>query len=228
MHRAATHTAPDDHGHVLLYVVDSEPTDPFAVLDATFGHRVDHWVYIPDPRADPVRSSPRVSVLRWPLGSLPYDSNELQPDHVVDALTSAIRSRAKHLRGQRVGFAVADCSAVMRYVQNPATHLRMELTWHDDVTRIWDTYLGSPPAIDVCVYRDDDLAALALTIDRLATALDLISRHDDVVVLNQRQQLSNGSVAVEALLERARPLAVSKSSWAALSSAASRGLATQN
>jgi transcriptional regulator with XRE-family HTH domain len=226
LHRAATDTAPDEHGHVLVYVVDSEPTDPFEILDATFGDRVDHWIYVPDPRAVPVQASARVSVCSWPLGSRPYDSNDLQPDHVVHALTGAVRSRAKHLRGKRVGFAVADCSAVMRYVQNPATHLRMELRWHEQVTRIWDTYLHSAPAIDVCVYRDGDLDALALTIDRLSTTLDLISRHDDVLVLNQGQQLSNGSVAVAALLERARPRGVGKSAWAALSSAASRGLTT--
>jgi transcriptional regulator with XRE-family HTH domain len=224
LHRAATDTAPGSRDHVLLYVVDSEPTDPFAILDANFGDRVDHWIYVPDPRAVPVTASARVSVFPWPLGSLPYDSNELRPDNVVDALTGAVRSRARHLRGRRVGFAVADCSAVMRYVQNPATHLRMELTWHEHVTRIWDTYLHSAPVIDVCVYRDADLDALALTIDRLSTTLDLISRHDDVLVLNHGLQLTNGSVAVEALLERARPRGVGKSAWTALSCAAARGL----
>ena len=176
--------AETDPRHALLYVINEAQSDPFDVLDAHFGARVDHWLYIPDPRGVAPDPSARVTVCPWPLGQAPYDSTTLDPAALMVALEEALKAHADGMEGKRVGIAIADCSAVMRFVQNPAKHVQMERTWHDNVSRLWAQYLRTAPAIDVCVYRDDDIDALGLTIDRLATTLELVERHDLVCVLS--------------------------------------------
>jgi transcriptional regulator with XRE-family HTH domain len=225
---AATSMAETDPRHTLLYVINEAQSDPFDVLDAHFGTRVDHWFYIPDPRGLAPEPPARVTVCLWPLGQAPYDSTTLDPAALMVALEEALKAHADGMEGKRVGIAIADCSAVMRFVQNPAKHVQMERTWHDNVSRLWAQYLRTAPAIDVCVYRDDDIDALGLTIDRLATTLELVERHDLVCVLSSGSEVTVGRPAVRTILESARPGGVSSSSWGRLVAATSVGLATTN
>ena len=86
-------------------------------------------------------------------------------------------------------------------------------------------YLDAPPAVDVCSYNNEDLDALGLTIDQLATALELIANHDHVIVLDGDTTTTSAS-AVRRILGHARPIGTSTDAWQTLTAAAAQTLAT--
>lgn len=213
-----------DDAHVLLYCV--EATGPlFATVDHAFGADVDHWIYIADPRHAEVAPKERVTICTWELGAFPYASSRLDPRDILTALEREVAEVAKGLQGQRVGLAIMDCSAVMRYVQNAADEVAFEREWHDGVHRIWREHLQSEPAIDVCGYRHADVEALGLTIDQLGTALTLISTHDRVVVADAGGSTISGRAAIRRILAEARPGGVSAAAWREITRAAADSLA---
>lgn len=112
----------------------------------------------------------------------------------------------------------------MRYVQDAATEVALEREWHGHVERIWQARLGTGPAIDVCAYDHADVAALGLTIDQLGTALELVTRHDRVVVLDG-DEVTEGAPAIRRILDQARPQGTSVGAWRELAAAAARTLA---
>ncbi len=210
--------------HLLLYVLTPPPAGLVTSLDTVFGSGVDHWLHIADPRDPNADSTPRATTRRFALGSAPYASNYLQPERLIDALEREVAALGEAKHALRVGLLIADCSAVMRYVQNASAEVEMEPTWHDHVHRIWERHLGRPPAADVCAYYHDDLAALGLTIDQLATALALITHHHRVLVLDG-DTVTEGPPAVRRILEQARPHGTTSESWRRLAAMAARGLA---
>ena len=213
-----------DAPHVLLYCVDA--TGPlFATVDATFGADVDHWIYIADPRHAEVAPKGRATICTWELGAFPYGSAHLEPQDILTALEREVAKVAATLKGQRVGLAIMDCSAVMRYVQNAADEVAFEREWHDGVHRIWHDHLQSEPAVDVCGYRHTDVDALGLTIDQLGTALTLISTHDRVVVAESGDVTISGRAAIRRILAEARPSGVSATAWREITRAAADSLA---
>ena len=213
-----------DAPHVLLYCVDA--TGPlFGTVDRAFGADVDHWIYIADPRHVEVAPEGRATICVWELGAFPYANSCLDPQDILTALEREVASVAKELGGQRVGLAIMDCSAVMRYVQNAADEVAFEREWHDGVHRIWREHLQSEPAVDVCGYRHADVEALGLTIDQLGTALTLISTHDRVVVADAGGSTISGRAAIRRILAEARPSGVSASAWREITRAAADSLA---
>jgi transcriptional regulator with XRE-family HTH domain len=220
---------PSPHGrhaaHVLAYVVTPPPGGTLAALDAIYGADVDHWLHIIDPRTAGDHSSERVTERRFALGSSPYATPEqLDPDSLVQALDREVATIAPTLHGRRVGLLIADCSAVMRYLHDASAEVAVEAIWHDAVTHIWQTRLGASPAIDVCAYQHDDIAALGLTIDRLQSALDLITRHDNVLLI-QDNGIVRGAPAIRRILATARPPGATTTAWDQLTAAAAHTLA---
>lgn len=210
--------------HVLLYCVDA--AGPlFATVDREFGADVDHWIYIADPRYAEAAPKGRATICTWPLGSFPYATELLDPKDILIALERAVAKVAKTLKDKRVGLAIMDCSAVMRYVQNAADEVDFEREWHSGVHRIWHQHLQSEPAVDVCGYRHADVEALGLTIDQLGTALTLISNHDRAVVVETDAAVVSGRAAIRRILAEARPAGVSAAAWREITRAAADSLA---
>ena len=210
--------------HVLLYCLDGAHVDVMNALDERYGDRVDAWLHFADPR-EPVSSCAKQTIVSWSFGQYPYDSPVLDPELLLAAVESTVVSHLATLRGKRVGIAITDCSAVMRYVSNAATEVELESRWHSEVQRIWRTHLGSDPVVDVCGYYERDLLALGLTIDQLSTALDLIRRHDEVLALDSDGSFFTGQSSVQRLLASARPAGANEHSWRLLVDAAAETLA---
>jgi transcriptional regulator with XRE-family HTH domain len=212
--------------HVLLYCVDAPHQSLLPAIDRLFGETVDHWLYIADPR-HPEGKLPnqRATICRWSLGAYPYSTTRLDPAALVDALEREVSGLAEAHSGRRVGLVIADCSAVMRYVQNAAVEVELEHTWHEHVRRIWTRHLHGPPAIDICAYRHDDIDALGVTIDQLATALDLVTNHEQVIVLTGNDDVTTGAPAIRRILQHARPPGIGTTAWHDLTDAASEALA---
>ena len=211
-------------GHVLLYSFDDRAC-PLEASEGLFGDRVDHWLCIADPRGEePALPGGRATVRQWQLGKFPYDGPRLVPDQLVAALELEVRELARVHAGRRVGLLIADCSAVMRRVQNAEAEVALERRWDSEVHRIWAEHLHCPPAVDVCAYRHADVEALGLSIDQLATALELVRQHDLVILLGGDGPLT-GLPAIRRILERARPPGVGAGAWRELAAAAAAGLA---
>ncbi len=211
-------------GHVLLYSFDDRAC-PLEASEGLFGDRVDHWLCIADPRGEePALPGGRATVRQWQLGKFPYDGPRLVPDQLVAALELEVRELARVHAGRRVGLLIADCSAVMRRVQNAEAEVALERRWDSEVHRIWAEHLHCPPAVDVCAYRHADVEALGLSIDQLATALELVRQHDLVILLGGDGPLT-GLPAIRRILERARPPGVGAGAWRELAAAAAPGLA---
>ena len=108
---------------------------------------------------------------QWQVGEFPYDGPGSCPTSLFRR-SSRSPGFARVHAGRRVGLLIADCSAVMRRVQNAEAEVALERRWNSEVHRIWAEHLHGPPAVDVCAYRHADVEALGLSIDQLATALE--------------------------------------------------------
>jgi len=211
--------------HVLAYVLRSPLGGNLAALDALLGADVDHWLHIADPRNMADDHPARATTRRFALGAYPYETRHLEPAALLDAVEREVAALAPGQRGRRVGLLIADCSAVMRYLQNASSEIELESSWHERVHEIWVRYLDAPPAVDVCSYNNEDLDALGLTIDQLATALELIANHDHVIVLDG-DTTTTSAPAIRRILGHARPIGTSTDAWQALAAAAAQTLAT--
>jgi transcriptional regulator with XRE-family HTH domain len=224
----ATSSAAADGDHVLLYCLDRPSGGVLGTVDRLFGSDVDHWLFVADPR-DPEPGGVgdgRATVVRWELGVFPYETRHLDTDALLAALDDAVRSLSAMHAARRVGLAIADCSAVMRWVQNADSEVALEKTWHHHVHDAWTRHLGCEAAIDVCIYNHDDMQALGLTIDQVATALTLIREHHRVFVLDDGVAIG-GSPAISRILQRAQPSGISLAAWTTLSAAAAETFAAR-
>ena len=210
--------------HVLVYVLDLPPAGLLQAVDELLGDGVDHWLHIADPRGGGEDAPARATTRRFTLGTYPYATTQLVPADLVSALDREVAALARSYQGRAVGLLISDCSAVMRDLRNPASEVELESEWHHHVHRIWASRLTSAPAVDVCAYLHADVAALGLTIDQLATALELISRHDHVIVLDGTE-ITRGAPAIRRILDRVRPAGTSVAAWHHLTSAAATSLA---
>ena len=212
--------------HVLLYCIGERGRDILGAIDRLFGGSVDHWLYIADPREGALCTlAARATVCRWNLGTFPYDHSHLDPRKILDALDLEVGRLAPTHIGERVGLAIADCSAVMRWVQNAEAEVEFERTWHGHTQRIWRERLDGFPAIDVCVYQHADIDAIGLNIDQVSTALDLVRVHDRIVVLDQEGDVMTGAPAIRRILELVRPSGISTAAWSDIGAAAAESLA---
>lgn len=91
----------------------------------------------------------------------------------------------------------------MRWVQDAATEVALEKSWHRQVQRIWAEQLHTAPAVDVCACRHDDLQALGIT-DQVVTALTLMREHQRVLVIDDGE-LITGAPAGRRILRDAQP-----------------------
>jgi transcriptional regulator with XRE-family HTH domain len=221
--RPASAPATPHHAHLLAYVTEPPPGGLPMALNEVLGADVDHWLYIADPRFDAPATTPRVTVRRFTLGRPPYATPDLDGDALVAAIDAEAAALARSYHGRRVGLVIADCSAVMRYLNDAAAEVALESRWHDAVVDIWMRRLAQPPAADVCVYEQSDLAALGVTIDQLAIALELITRHDRVLVFDGSRTIS-GAPAVRRILDQAQPAGTSGAAWGRLATAAAQAL----
>ena len=209
--------------HVLVYVLDSPPAGLLQAIDELLGGG-DHWPHLADPRGGGEDAPARATTRRFALGTYPYATTQLAPADLVSALDREVATLAPSHHGRAVGLLISDCSAVMRDLRNPASEVELESEWHHHVHRIWASRLTSAPAVDVCAYLHADVAALGLTIDQLATALELISRHDHVIVLDGTE-ITRGAPAIRRILDRVRPAGTGVAAWHHLTSAAATTLA---
>lgn len=212
-----------DPRHVLAFIAAPPPDGLLAALDRVLGDGVDHWLHVADPRGEVPVDGPRATTRRFALGARPYATQELDADALLEAVEREVAALAPQHRGRRVGLLIADCSAVMRYLHDAASEVDLEQTWHPAIERMWQRHLGAPVAADVCAYAQDDLAALGLTIDQLATAVDLVERHDRVLLVDG-DAIVSGAPAIRRVLDQARPAGASADAWGRLTAAAARAL----
>lgn len=210
--------------HVLVYVLEPPPAGLLATVDELLGADIDHWLHVADPRGAGADDRARATTHRFALGTYPYATTQLAPADLVSALDHEVAALAPSYAGRAVGLLISDCSAVMRYLQNAASEIELEAEWHHHVERIWATRLAAPPPVDVCAYVHADVAALGLTIDQLATALELINHHDRVIVLDGPATTS-GAPAIRRILDQVRPMGTSRAAWHHLTAAAAPTLA---
>lgn len=222
-------TAVHTHGgHALLYCVGPAAMPTLELVERLYGEHVDRWLYIADPRdsvsASPARD-PRARICRWRLGEFPYPERTLETDNVVAALeTEAARLRPAD-PADRIGIAIADNSAVMRWMHNADAEVQLEEMWDDHVNRIWRQQFGAEPAVNVCAYWHEDVETVGHAIDQVGTMLTLVRTHDTVTLIDEDGMVLSGSSAIRRMLEQVKPSGVTASSWAQLTDAASSALA---
>jgi transcriptional regulator with XRE-family HTH domain len=124
--------------------------------------------------------------------------------------------------GRRLGLVFGSRAATRDIATDAAAVLAAERTWEDDVAAACRDAGGSPPAANVCVYRERDLRAA--TADPMAVAIDLIRAHPHVAVQDTAGRVMTGPPAIEAILAAVRPDGLSDAAWSALSAAAALGL----
>ncbi|UGS35620.1 helix-turn-helix domain-containing protein [Capillimicrobium parvum] len=217
---------PAGAAHTLLYVMAPRPLNVVEHLVRLHGDTTERWILIPDPR-EPAPSAADDRVLlrcSWPVGADPYPDRMLDPQRVVNALDRELRAAAARAGSARVGLAIADCSAVMRWVTNPETEIAFESRWVEDVERGFAATLGRSPTANVCVYHHDDIEALALQVDPLGIGLALLRAHTTIAVVDRTGRLRAGAPAAELMLTALKPAGVSTETWADLCAAASVGL----
>lgn len=212
------------HNHVLLYRLDESHGGLGSILTAAFKDRVGQWICISDPRAQESADSDVISWV-WRFGSDPYPDDYLVADRISEALERKVKTISDRVSAANYGIAIADCSAVMRWVVNPDAEVDYEERWVEQSTRVLERQLGCPPAVNLCVYRHRDIEALASKIDVLDTILRLFSAHSEVIVVTQSGSMLKGEEAVAAILADSRPGGVSSSAWRSLSQAVARSYA---
>lgn len=217
--------------HTLLYVLGRRPEDVVPHVRELTGQSVTQWVLIPDWReTGPSRMTEHAACsvhrIRWALGAEPYPDRHLRPDRIIDALERELDAIKSQIAvSDSVGLVIADCSAVMRSVDNPESEVEFESVWAERTSRVFGQVLGRTPAATVCVYFHDDIEALGLDIDALASALTLLRTHDTVGVLDEDNQVRTGTAATTMLLHELKPRGVSSRAWRELSAAAAASLA---
>lgn len=215
------------HDHTLVYVLGGRRTDVLPQLKGLYGDKVDHWVYVSDPRTSPSSGQQDddeadTTRITWPFGSQVYPDEFLIPDRIPAALSEELDRNRSTLEDKNVGFVIGDCSAVMRWVVNPETEVEYEAVWPNKVCSSFDTVLGSSPAANVCVYNHSDIEPIANRIDLLRTVIDLIDTHKSIVAIGSDNQIEVGGRAASAILSQVRPSSVSVNAWDALVSAYAR------
>lgn len=215
-------------GHMLAYTLGTRPASVLPQIARLHGDQVEHWVYVGDPRESrrgrlTEEPTAGVSHVRWPFGTEPYPDRFLEPERITRALRAELRSLAPLLRSKRVGVAVGDSSAVMRWVDNPEDEVDYEDVWDAEVSAAVEETLGQPVTATVCIYHHADLETLAHHLDLLAVMVELIRTHDTVVTIAD-DELRVGSRAATAMLASAKPPGVSTRAWGELARAAAEGL----
>ena len=107
-----------------------------------------------------------------------------------------LRRIAPECNHQSLGLIFADTSSVMCAVPDPAVVIDFEHGWADVVDRAVSD-AGAEAALNVCVYRLDDLRSLR---DPATATLDIIRGHDTVWSTHGRR-LVEGDVATRRLLQ---------------------------
>lgn len=214
------------HGHVLCYALG--PRDGgLPEVRAMFDQHVDIWLYIADPRDDPATlpRAPNIIAWRWPFGAHPYPDKFLAPSRITAALGRETRRHRARLRDRRVGVMIADCSAVMKWVVNPESEIDFEPRWAEGAAAAIEAASGRTAAANVCVYRHQDILALAGRVDALDAILRLIGAHTSAVVSDVAGRIKTGRAALRSALDECRPAGISAATWRALTAAAAGGLA---
>lgn len=209
--------------HALLYVMRSGPVDVLDHVARLHAATTERWVYVPDPREPPAGDDRVALHCRWPLGADPYPDRLLEPGRVLGALERELRAGGR--LGPGLGLAIADCSAVMRWVSNPEAEIAFEAHWADDAAGVFRSALGEAPTANVCVYHHDDIEALAPAVDPLGVALTLLREHTAVAVVRADGRVDTGAAAVRTLLQSARPAGIATEIWAELCGLVAQGLA---
>jgi transcriptional regulator with XRE-family HTH domain len=188
--------APSPSVHLLLYQTGAAHESPVAAARQLFAGRVDVWIE---------------------AGA----HGLLSTEGLAGILERAPRSAPE----RRLGMVFGDSSTLLRSMEDPLALIESEATWEDDVADACRHALGVVPAANVCVYREADLQELAVRLDPLAAALELIRTHPHVAVQEPGERVTTGPAAVERILTAVRPAGVSSATWESLSRAAAAGLA---
>lgn len=210
------------HDHALLYRLDDAHGGLAGLLDCAFGDTAEQWIRIDDPRDE---TADTALSWRWPYGGGPYPDDYLVPDRIFAALESRMETAAAHVTSTAYGLAIADCSAVMRWVVNPDAEVALEDIWADRAADVLTRCIGRGPVANVCVYRHADLEALSGRIDTLDAILRLVGAHTRTVAVTRSGAVLHGPDAVGAILAESRPGGVSANAWDRMVRAAAQGLA---
>lgn len=223
--RSTVLTGPADHGachsgceHVLLYRLDERRDGLEAVVRRLGGETVSQWLCIVDPATDP-RPGDGFHSWTWPFRAMPYPSEYLETRRIVEALAAEARTRRDVLQGRSYGVAIADCSAVMRWVVNPDAEVEFEDEWCTESSAALAAEVGHEPGINICVYHQLDFEAMAQRLDRLTMLLRLFESHGRIVALHADGALVEGREAVAAILHENRPPSVSSTAWRTIAGA---------
>jgi transcriptional regulator with XRE-family HTH domain len=209
--------------HLVLYQAGTGYRSPLEAARRLFAGRVDAWIEITDPRTADDHEAPEDVLLRvrGPLASADSMPHVFEPARVLTALADALEHVPRST--PRLGVIFGANSAVLRSIENPPILLDCEKTWEHEVAAAFRTVLGVGPAANICVYREADLQELAPRLDQLATVLSLVRSHPQVAVQDGKD-LVTGAVAIESIVEAARPAGVSSETWESLARAAALGL----
>jgi transcriptional regulator with XRE-family HTH domain len=213
-------------GHVVLYQAGSGYRSPLEAARSLFAGRVDAWIEIIDPRRADDAEPPEDVLLRvrGPLTSPESVPHVFEPTRVLRALADELERVPPSTL--RLGVIFGANSAALRSVENPPSLLDSERTWEQDVSAVFRAAVGVEPAANICVYREADLQELAPRLDPLATVLTLVRSHPQVA-MQDGKDLVTGVVAIDSILEAARPAGVSSDTWESLARAAAVGLARE-
>lgn len=217
--------ATSSHEHRLLYSLANQRLDLRRFFGELTESSVDQWIYIADPRdtefgLEPSSGDGHIIAWRWPFGTGPYPNEYLVPSRIVEELKTQLERCVNDIRSKQVGLIIADNSAVMRWMINPADEIDLEYDWAHQVDRIFETVVGCRPIVNICAYQHADLEALASRIDVLDSVVQLLQTHDDVTVINDDGVVSSGTTAVQSILSTLRPDNVSTRAWNSLVCAA--------
>lgn len=173
--------------HVLL-VVDHPHTAAMKAATRFARHDVDQWVWASSSGHTPAEAPHRIDLRR-------SARRGYRPADIARSLERELQTIEPSSAADRLGLVFADTSSVMCALPDPSVVTDFEHGWADVVDTAV-TANGLTAAVNVCVYRFDDLRSLPEPVD---ATLDIIRSHDTVWSAHGRH-LACGDAAVQQVL----------------------------
>ena len=180
--------------HVML-VVDHPHTAAMKAATRFARHEVDQWVWASSSGHTPAEVPHRIDLRRG-------TRRGYRPVDIARSLGRELQSIQLPSDTDRLGLVFADTSSVMCALPDPSVVTDFEHGWADVVDTAV-TANGLTAAVNVCVYRLDDLRSLPESVD---ATLDIIRSHDTVWSAHGRR-FASGDDAVQQVLRLVAPAA---------------------
>jgi hypothetical protein len=137
-------------------------------------------------------------------------NNAYKPKAIATSLGKELSRHQAKISGSDIGIVFDETSLLMNHVNNPMSIVEFEHDWSRVVTDASQS-VGAFAALNVCVYRIDNLLALHNPVE---VAQDLLRSHDNVWSARSKSVIT-GAVAAKRLLSLVRPKNVSVTNWSA-------------